>query len=85
MEERIKRLSEARATAALGGGEQKIAKEHEKGKLIARERIDLLLDPGSFKEFNMLAKFPVSQPCYSEQVMTSIPEISGSEAEVLVW
>ena len=59
MEERIKRLRETKATAALGGGEQKIAKEHEKGKLTARERIDLLLDPGSFKEFNMLVKYKV--------------------------
>jgi acetyl-CoA carboxylase carboxyltransferase component len=62
MEERIKRLREAKATAALGGGEQKIAKVHEKGKLTARERIDLLLDPGSFKEFNMLVKYKVGAP-----------------------
>ena len=40
MEERIKRLRETKATAALGGGEQKITREHEKGKLTARERID---------------------------------------------
>ena len=57
MEERIKRLREAKAKAALGGGQDKIAKEHEKGKLTARERLDLLLDPGSFNEFNMLVKY----------------------------
>jgi acetyl-CoA carboxylase carboxyltransferase component len=62
MEERIKRLREAKATAALGGGEQKVAKVHEKGKLTARERIDLLLDPGSFREFNMLVKYKVGAP-----------------------
>jgi acetyl-CoA carboxylase carboxyltransferase component len=62
MEERIRRLREAKARAALGGGEQKIAKEHEKGKLTARERLDLLLDPGSFEEFNMLVKHRVGAP-----------------------
>ena len=49
MEERIKQLREAKAKASQGGGQEKIAKEHEKGKLTARERIDLLLDPGSFQ------------------------------------
>ena len=57
MEEYVRKLRQAKAIAALGGGEEKIAKEHEKGKLTARERIDLLLDPGSFNEFNMLVKY----------------------------
>src|SRR5438309_10545801 len=38
------RLSEMRAKAAIGGGEQRIAQQHAKGKLTARERIDLVLD-----------------------------------------
>jgi len=59
MEEYIKRLRETKAKAALGGGKDKIAKEHEKGKLTARERIDLLLDPGSFNEFNILVKHKI--------------------------
>ena len=62
MEEYIARLREAREIAIFGGGEQKISKEHEKGKLTARERIDLLLDPGSFNEFNMLVKYKVGAP-----------------------
>jgi acetyl-CoA carboxylase carboxyltransferase component len=62
MEERIKRLREIKAQAALGGGQAKIDKEHEKGKLSARERIDLLVDPGSFDEFNMLVKYRLGQP-----------------------
>ena len=62
MEEHIRRLREAKAIAALGGGEDKIAKEHARGKLSARERIDLLLDPGSFNEFNMLVKYRVGAP-----------------------
>ena len=56
MEELIKMLRETKAKAALGGGKKKIDKEHEKGKLTAHERIDLLLDPMSFNEFNMLVK-----------------------------
>ena len=62
MEEHIKKLRKTKAMASLGGGEQKIAREHEKGKLTARERIDLLLDPGSFNEFNMLVKFKLGAP-----------------------
>ncbi|MDY6932824.1 MAG: acyl-CoA carboxylase subunit beta [Spirochaetota bacterium] len=54
MEQRLKDLEEARAKILRGGGEEKIAKQHNKGKLTARERIDLLLDPGSFHEISKL-------------------------------
>ena len=46
----LARLEQLRARAALGGGEARIAQQHAKGKLTARERIDLLLDDGSFTE-----------------------------------
>ncbi|HVD51117.1 MAG TPA: carboxyl transferase domain-containing protein, partial [Candidatus Udaeobacter sp.] len=46
------RLGEMRAKASLGGGEQRIAQQHAKGKLTARERIDLVLDEGSFTELD---------------------------------
>ena len=46
------RLSEMRAKASVGGGEQRIAQQHAKGKLTARERIDLVLDEGSFTELD---------------------------------
>src|SRR5256712_8102255 len=46
------RLGEMRAKAASGGGEQRIAQQHAKGKLTARERIDLVLDEGSFTELD---------------------------------
>src|SRR5690554_7741054 len=52
-QEKIKRLIELRAEARLGGGEKRIAAQHAKGKLTARERIELLLDEGSFEEFDM--------------------------------
>jgi acetyl-CoA carboxylase carboxyltransferase component len=56
MKKAVAKLREAKAKAALGGGEEKIAKVHGKGKLTARERIELLLDPESFNEFNILIK-----------------------------
>ena len=62
MDEHIARLREAKKMAASGGGQEKIDRDHQKGKLTARERIDLLLDPGSFNEFNMLVKYKVGAP-----------------------
>jgi methylmalonyl-CoA decarboxylase subunit alpha len=62
MKQQIERLREIKHVASLGGGEEKIAREHEKGKLTARERINLLLDPDSFHEFNMLIKHKIGAP-----------------------
>ncbi|MCA1058206.1 acyl-CoA carboxylase subunit beta [Rossellomorea aquimaris] len=50
--EKINELYDRRREVELGGGDKKIDKQHEKGKLTARERIDLLVDPGSFVELN---------------------------------
>lgn len=52
-QENIKKLVELRDKARMGGGEKAIAKQHDKGKLTARERIALLLDEGSFEEMDM--------------------------------
>lgn len=54
LEKRLKQLEEAREKIKLGGGEEKIAKQRAMGKLLARERLDILLDPGSLMETNML-------------------------------
>jgi len=51
--ELTEQLRERRDKARLGGGEEKIAKQHERGKLTARERIDLLVDEGSFVELGI--------------------------------
>lgn len=48
----IQQLEGRREEARLGGGEKRIAAQHAKGKLTARERIDALLDPGSFEEYD---------------------------------
>jgi len=48
------RIQEETERAAMGGGEKRIQVQHSKGKLLARERLDLLLDEGSFREYDML-------------------------------
>ncbi|MBK9086685.1 MAG: acyl-CoA carboxylase subunit beta [Sterolibacteriaceae bacterium] len=53
MHEIIRQLDEKRAAARLGGGQKRIESQHAKGKLTARERIELLLDPDSFEEWDM--------------------------------
>src|SRR5690606_28693497 len=56
MHEIIQQLEEKRLKARVGGGEKRIAAQHAKGKLSARERIELLLDPGSFEEWDMFVE-----------------------------
>ncbi|MDX9747103.1 MAG: acyl-CoA carboxylase subunit beta [Paludibacter sp.] len=51
--EKVKNLIDLRVQAKLGGGEKRIASQHAKGKFTARERIDMLLDEGSFEELDM--------------------------------
>ena len=51
--EQVKALIELREKARLGGGEKRIDSQHQKGKYTARERIAMLLDEGSFEEFDM--------------------------------
>ena len=52
MKDILQQLEDRRAEARLGGGEKRIAAQHSKGKLTARERIEVLLDEGSFEEFD---------------------------------
>lgn len=56
MHDIIQMLEEKRAKARLGGGERRINAQHKKGKLTARERIDLFLDQGSFEEWDMFVE-----------------------------
>ncbi len=53
IEEKLAELQRLREQARLGGGPERIAKQHAKGKMTARERIELLLDSGSFRELDM--------------------------------
>ena len=52
----IEKLVQRRAKARLGGGEKRIEAQHAKGKKTARERLELLLDPGSFEEYDMFVQ-----------------------------
>ena len=52
----LDQLEEKRSAARLGGGEKRIEAQHDKGKLTARERLEVLLDAGSFEEFDMFVE-----------------------------
>ena len=56
MQDKIKALREMRAEARLGGGQKRIERQHKKGKLTARERIELLLDDNTFQEIGMFVR-----------------------------
>src|SRR5216684_2365466 len=56
MQQMLEELERRRAAARLGGGERRVEAQHAKGKLTARERIDVLLDPGSFEEYDMFVE-----------------------------
>ncbi|MGH7033612.1 MAG: acyl-CoA carboxylase subunit beta [Stellaceae bacterium] len=56
MQDILRQLEEKRAAARLGGGERRIAAQHAKGKLTARERLELLFDPDSFEEWDMFVE-----------------------------
>ncbi|MDD3740480.1 MAG: acyl-CoA carboxylase subunit beta [Bacteroidales bacterium] len=83
IEEKIKKLVDLRTEARLGGGIKRIDAQHAKGKLTARERIDLLLDEGSFEEFDMfvthrLVDFGLEKEQYlGDGVVTGYGTIEG--------
>ena len=82
-EEKIKQLLDNREKAKLGGGIKRIDSQHAKGKLTARERIELLLDQDSFEEFDMFvthrcAEFGMSDTKFlSDGVVTGQGTING--------
>ncbi len=54
--ERLDQLAKLKETALIGGSESSRARQHERGKMLARERVEYLLDPGSFHELDLLAR-----------------------------
>ena len=56
MREILERLERKRGEARLGGGLKRIEAQHARGKLTARERLELLLDEGSFEEYDMFVE-----------------------------
>jgi propionyl-CoA carboxylase beta chain len=56
MQHVLRQLEDKREAARLGGGKRRIAAQHARGKLTARERVEILLDPGSFEEWDMFVE-----------------------------
>jgi propionyl-CoA carboxylase beta chain len=71
-------LEKKRQKARIGGGEKRIHQQHSKGKLTARERLEVLLDPNSFDEFGMYAEHRCTNFGMSEQNFPGDGVITGS-------
>ena len=56
MKEILKKLNQKRDLAVVGGGKKRQESQHKKGKLTARERIEVLLDEGTFEEWDMFVE-----------------------------
>lgn len=86
MEARLGVLRERRARALEMGGERRIARQHASGRLTARERIDLLVDPGTFRELGLLA-LPELRPASGEGaadgVVTGFALVEGRKVAVI--
>jgi propionyl-CoA carboxylase beta chain len=78
MQDIIRQLEEKRAAARMGGGEKRIAAQHKKGKLTARERIDLLLDVDSFEEFDMFVEHRCADFGMAEQKVPGDGVVTGN-------
>jgi propionyl-CoA carboxylase beta chain len=77
MQEIIRQLEEKRNRARLGGGERRIKAQHDKGKLTARERIELLLDPDSFEEWDMFVEHRCTDFGMDEQSIPGDGVVTG--------
>ena len=79
-DEKLKKMQEIKDQAKLGGGQDRIDRQHEQGKLTARERIDSLLDPNSFQEIDSLTRASGEkddQSIVGDAVVTGWGEING--------
>ncbi|NIV30369.1 MAG: methylmalonyl-CoA carboxyltransferase, partial [Anaerolineae bacterium] len=85
----MQKLQEMRKQAQLGGGQARIDRQHARGKLTARERIEQLLDPGTFRELDMFAThrtvgFGIEEQKYlSDSVVTGWGKIDGRLVDVV--
>jgi len=77
MQEIIRQLDEKRAAARLGGGQHRVDAQHAKGKLTARERIELLLDPGSFEEWDLFVEHRCQDFGMAEQKIPGDGVVTG--------
>ena len=77
MQDIIRQLEEKRAAARQGGGEKRIATQHKKGKLTARERLELLLDSGSFEEYDMFVEHRCSDFGMADNIIPGDGVVTG--------
>ncbi len=77
MNDMIRQLEERRDQARAGGGERRVQAQHAKGKLSARERIELLLDDGSFEEWDMFVEHRCSDFGMTEQKVPGDGVVTG--------
>ena len=86
-EQKLAHLNELKAGFALGGGQKRIDAQHARGKLTARERIDLLLDAGSFDELDMLmrARGDAASASTGEAVVTGWGKVDGRPVYVFSY
>lgn len=77
MDELLKELHSKEKAAKLGGGQSAIEKEHGKGKMTARERLDQLFDPGTFFEVGMFARHRCQDFGLAEKVLPSDGVVTG--------
>ncbi|MEO8375390.1 MAG: carboxyl transferase domain-containing protein, partial [Sphingomonas bacterium] len=78
MSSTIAELERKRAAARLGGGEKRIAAQHARGKLTARERLNILLDEGSFEELDMYVEHNCVDFGMPEQTIPGDGVVTGS-------
>src|SRR5271165_5667472 len=77
MQQIFRRLEEKRQAARLGGGARRIEAQHGKGKLTARERLDVLLDAGSFEEWGMFVEHRSQDFGMAEQTIPGDGVVTG--------
>ncbi len=77
MQKIIDALEQRRADARLGGGQRRIDTQHSKGKLTARERLDVLLDPDSFEEYDMFVTHRSTDFGMEKQVIPGDGVVTG--------
>ena len=77
MQDIIRQLEEKRERARKGGGQKRIDAQHAKGKLTARERLELLLDPGSFEEWDMFVEHRATDFGMAEKIIPGDGVVTG--------
>lgn len=78
MQEILTKLEEKRNEARLGGGQRRMDTQHKKGKLTARERVEVLVDPGSFEEYDMFMEHRCVDFGMEEQKISGDGVVIGS-------